>query len=600
MMPKQTTYFPLFSGRATVLMLVCLFTGAGFSQGQPAGPGPAPNPGLPWPAMDALKRELPLAEEVGGPKDGRFVGIFYFLWHDQHGDTNLGPFDISKIMAENPMALDDPSAPQWGSVGQMHYWGEPLFGYYHSADPWVIRRHAHLLADAGVDTLIFDTTNAFTYKNVYTVLCEVFTQIRKEGGRTPQLSFMVNTNAGSTATEIYNDLYKPGLYQDLWFMWQGKPLLICDPKEAGDEVRAFFTLRKAHWPFEMVNTPYAWHWEATYPQPYGYTEDPEKPEQVNVSVAQNLRQQDGKVTDMSRGDARGRSFYKDHLCTHWWSVNLGLNFQEQWSRAFELDPPFVMVTGWNEWIAGEWSRPDAPRVFVDQFDQQTSRDIEMMKGGHGDNYYWQLVANVRRYKGVPALPKAGGAATFSAGAGFGRWREVQPEFTDPDGDTLPRDHKGTGKTWYKMPAGRNELRLAKVAYDENNLYFYMQTREPISSWKDTNWMLLFIDIDADHKTGWQGFDYVINRSVVSQSETRLEKNKGGFEWEPAAVLAYEVAGNEMQIIVPRTAVGLKEDNPLKLDFKWLDNCPHPGDVMEYYVNGDTAPDGRFVYRFETE
>ena len=39
----------------------------------------------------------------------------------------------------------------------------------------------------------------------------------------------------------------------------------------------------------MVNTPYAWHWEATYPQPYGYTDDPKKPEQVNVSVAQNLR-----------------------------------------------------------------------------------------------------------------------------------------------------------------------------------------------------------------------------------------------------------------------------------------------------------------------
>ena len=30
-------------------------------------------------------------------------------------------------------------------------------------------------------------------------------------------------------------------------------------------------------------------------------------------------------------------------------------------------------------------------MFVDQFDQEHSRDIEPMKGGHGDNYYYQMV-----------------------------------------------------------------------------------------------------------------------------------------------------------------------------------------------------------------
>ena len=37
------------------------------------------------------------------------------------------------------------------------------------------------------------------------------------------------------------------------------------------------------------------------------------------------------------------------------AINHGLNFQEQWKRAFALDPPVVMVTGWNEWIAGRFS-----------------------------------------------------------------------------------------------------------------------------------------------------------------------------------------------------------------------------------------------------
>ena len=82
----------------------------------------------------------------------------------------------------------------------------------------MLRRHAQLLADAGIDTLIFDTTNAVTYRDVYLKLCEVFRQVRHEGGRTPQIAFMVNTQAGETAQRIYEHLYKPGLYPDSGFV----------------------------------------------------------------------------------------------------------------------------------------------------------------------------------------------------------------------------------------------------------------------------------------------------------------------------------------------------------------------------------------------
>ncbi len=251
------------------------------------------NPGTPWPATDALGRTLPQPAEVGPPKPDRFVGIFYFLWHNERGPISPilhGPYDISKILARDPDAKNKPDSPLWGKYGTSHYWGEPLLGYYRSTDPWVLRRHAELLADAGIDTLIFDTTNARSYPEVYRALCAVFRQIRQEGGRTPQIAFMVNTRAGETAQQIYDDLYKPGLFPDLWFRWQGKPLMLCDPQKASPELRQFFTLRRAHWPFTMTNTPYAWHWEAAYPQPYGYADDPNQPEQVNVSVAQNLRQ----------------------------------------------------------------------------------------------------------------------------------------------------------------------------------------------------------------------------------------------------------------------------------------------------------------------
>lgn len=558
------------------------------------------NPGTPWPATDALGRSLPLAEEVGLPRGDRFVGIFYFLWHNQRGGKSPhwnGPYDIDRILAADPDAITKPASSLWGPIGMYHYWGEPLYGYYHGTDEWVLRRHAHLLADAGIDTLIFDTTNAQTYPEVYLKLCEVFRRVRQAGGRTPQLAFMVNTEAGQTAQRLYENLYKPGLYPELWFRWLGKPLLICDPEQAAPELRTFFTLRRAHWPFTLTNTPYAWHWEATYPQPYGYTDDAQKPEQVNVSVAQNLRREDGKVTNMSAGDARGRSFHDGRMEIAADAVNHGYNFQEQWQRAFDLAPPFVMVTGWNEWIAGRWGQPGGPLVFVDQFDQANSRDIEPMKGGHGDNYYWQLVAGVRRFKGAPALPSASKPKSIRIDRGFEQWHDVAPEFADHLGETAPRDHDGVAGLHYTNSTGRNDLAVCKVTHDSRNVYFYIRTREVITPCDGTNWMWLLIDADQNPATGWEGFDCIVNRTVEN-GQAWLEHSEGAWKWKKVVPVRSRIEGNQLHLAIPREALGLAAGKTRpSFDFKWADNLQQPGEIMDFYTSGDVAPEGRLKYRY---
>ena len=574
---------------------------AGGYEDQSAAPRYSQNPGTPWPGIDGLGRVLPGAEEVGPPRPDRFVGIFYFLWLGQHDQTDGGPYVVTDILRRFPDALKNPGSPPWGGKGDPHFWGEPLYGFYLDSDPWVLRRHAHLLADAGVDTLIFDTTNRITYHEVYLHLCETFRQVRMEGGRTPQIVFMVNTEAGETAQEIYEDLYKPGLYPELWFRWKGKPLMICDPEKASPEVRSFFTLRRAHWPFTHVNTPYAWHWETAYPQVYGFTEDPKVPEEVNVAAAQNLRVSDGKVTAMSNGDARGRSFHNGAEDTTPGAVNYGYNIQEQWGRALQLDPPFVMVTGWNEWIAGRFNRPGHDVMFVDQFNEEYSRDLEMMRGGHGDNYYYQLVANVRRYKGMPALRKASAPVTIPMDGLFHQWRAVRPEYWDPIGETLPRDYDGVAKLHYVNRSGRNDFELMKVARDDQNVYFYARTRDPITPWNGGNWMMLLISVDGNANHGWEGYQFIVNRTVVNENTTVLEKSTGGWNWAKVAEVSYRVKGNELQVAIPRSALGIptgKDD--FKLDFKWADNLQKPGDVMDFYLSGDVAPDGRFKYRYMTK
>lgn len=558
----------------------------------------APNPGVPWPATDALGRSLPLSEEVGRPKPDRFVGIFYFLWNGQHDASQEGPFDVSKIMAAHPDALATPTAPPWGPEGQMHFWNEPLFGYYQNADPWVLRRHAHLLADAGVDVLIFDTTNRVTYKEVYMKLCEVFAEVRAAGGHTPQITFMTNTQAGATADELYNDLYGAGLYEDLWFRWEGKPLLIVDPEQASDTVKSFFTLRKAHWPFEMVNTEKAWHWEAAYPQPYGFAEDPDVPEQVNVSVAQNLNVEAGKVTDMSRGNARGRNFHQGAIDTRPDALLHGFNFAEQWTRAWELDPPIVMVTGWNEWIAGRYKRDGLPVAFVDQFDAANSRDIEMVKGGHGDNYYYQLIDGIRRYKGVPKLPPASGPVTIAINEDFGQWAVVEPVYTDAPDDTVARDHAGVNKLHYTNTTGRNELVRFQVARDADNVYFHAETANDLTPAAAPNWMHLLIDADQNPATGWLGYDFLVSGNGLHRHVAPEAGAPVRFSWVKVQDIPRHIGGRELHLAIPREALGLPTGDALMgIDFKWADHLQDPNDPMDVYVSGDVAPDGRFSYRY---
>jgi len=560
----------------------------------PKTPPNALNSGIPWPATDALGRDLPITIETDSVRQNRCVGMFYFLTHGpDRGDL---PKNIMSILAQDPDILSKPESKLWGPPNGPYYWAEPLYGYYNSKDPWVIRRHANLLVDAGIDTIIFDTTNRITYRDVYMQICEVWSQVRREGGRTPQICFMVNTKAGESAAEIFNDLYRPGKFQDLWFIWNGKPLLICDPTLTTPEIAEFFSLRKAHWPFTQVNTNNAWHWEAAYPQVYSYEDDPSKAEQVNVSVAQNLRRSDGKVTNMSEGNARGRSFHNDTVASEANSVAKGYNFSEQWQRAIELDPPFVMVTGWNEWTAGKYSRPKQPIVFVDQYDQEYSRDIEPVKGLHNDNYYYQLVANVRKYKGQTSVPLSTSMKTIDIASDFNQWNDVGPKFTDHAFDVDHREF-GQGARHYQNSSGRNDFAFAKVAHDTKSLFFMVQSTNPLTLTDDPNWTWLLVDADQNASTGWEGYDFIINRTIDSNA-TWLERNTGGWNWEKVEKLPYRVQGNSVMLAVARESMKIPASETFYIDFKWIDNSQKPGDILDTYLSGDAAPDGRFKYRYQ--
>ena len=104
-----------------------------------------------------------------------------------------------------------PTSPPWGPLHAMHHWGEPLFGYYLCDDRWVLRKHAQMLSDAGVDAVVFDASNRLTYRRDYTALMETYRRMRREGNRTPEVAFLTPFgDPRSTVRELYEQLYSKG------------------------------------------------------------------------------------------------------------------------------------------------------------------------------------------------------------------------------------------------------------------------------------------------------------------------------------------------------------------------------------------------------
>ena len=261
-----------------------------------------------------------------------------------------------------------------------------------------------LIMQADIDFLFFDTTNALMYEHNSKLVMRVLQEYHDEGWKIPQVMFYTNTASGKTVQEIYEKIYRPGFARDTWFCLDGKPVIIAVEAECSPECRAFFNIKMSQWPNEPDKLG-GWPWmDFTRPQRV-FSNLQGVPEVINVSVAQHPQLRFGDSVLYGETGNCGRAFHDGHNDPAPDAWKKGYNFAEQFDRAVETDPPIVLVTGWNEWIAGRWQGiPERPLMFVDCANYEYSRDLEMMRGGYFDNYFMQLIENVRRYKGVRALP----------------------------------------------------------------------------------------------------------------------------------------------------------------------------------------------------
>ena len=602
-----------------------------------------------WVATDALGRTMPTADEAPLKTDRkRTVGIFYITWHTQNLH-NGQPYraDVSRVLRADPEARRNNDSPQW-TIGSYH-WGEPEYGYFLSQDRYVIRHDLMMLADAGVDVLILDVTNAVHYWDEWEVLFQEMEEMRRLGNRVPQFCFWAfNGPVTWVVQELYERFYKTPRFQDLWFYWQGRPLLLYNAKPDVDanhvaggmdkndysaEVKQFFTLRNMWWGYykwageRFVGTEDNWS--------FGY--ELHDPQVAALAPAERAARHQGRLEQMAVTPAQhpisivGKSWRPETkepplderdmpqpTFVPWLGQKVdnptayGIYFQDRWDEALSVDPDFIYLNDWNEWTAGKYRSGvdpsgtlpgpttflgrENPFYFVDQYNAEFCRTIAPMKGGFTDNYYMQMVQNIRRYKGVQPIPVNRGLHTVSIDGRFEDWAGERAVYEDTRGDVVHRDHDGYGDLHYRDRSGRNDIVTSRVAVDRRNVYFYAQTARALTPSADRHWMLLLIDADQDPSTGWEGFDYLINNRIVdAQTTTLMRYDTVHGQWVEEAQLPYAASGNQLELAVPRKLIGAK-GNSLEFDFKWADNPRSLRSVISLCTSGDTAPNRRFRYR----
>jgi hypothetical protein len=539
---------------------------------------------------DALNRYVSSVDK----SNGKTVGLFYFLWHGSH---ETGIHDVTQLLVTDPDEVLNPVTSKASPVGEFHYWGQPLYGYYHSADPFVITRHLEEFVDCGVDYLVFDTTNAAIYSSVVESLCTVFTDFQNKGWNVPKIVFYTNSASASTIDAIYNNIYKNNRWSNLYYMVDGKPMIIGVSSDLDstqyDLYTNYFTFKESQWPDKSPHYSTGFPW-----MDWGYPQGNYKGT-MSVSAAQGPGY---NMADPISSWGRGFSYKDMQNSTD--RMLEGSNFEEEWQTA--INPPDdvgkvtnAFVTGWNEYMAIKQVSQTNQVIYCDQYNEEYSRDMEMENGVLGDNFFMQLARNMRTFKFNEPVHYLYDTHTIDMAASDA-WDNVTSNYLDFSGDALKRDYKNCvlgSSTHYVDNSARNDIVKTSITHDKDNLYLRVETKNDITTpvSDDQGWMNVLLNSYNDNNVKFgSNFDFRINAKRSEQTCVIEQYSATG--WNEVGNANYTYSGKVLQISLPLATIGKSVDE-CHIGVKVTDNITTPNDIMNYYVSGDSAPIGRFSYEY---
>ncbi len=569
-----------------------------------------------WVATSAAGVKVADYEEVGPVKEGqREVGMMY--WPKTTTEKPISTARIpAEIVAEHPDAYADFYHEAWPEGATSYYWNEPLFGYYTMSDYWVIRRHAIMLANAGVDVIFFDWSNGdASGDQTLNLLCEAYADAKADGIRVPKINalnswYVDHSQRRTQLVNIHTYFFENERYKELWYEWDGAPLMFgnnskwstnLDTSKLDEtayirEMFEFYTFRMSgsREPQEFVGGDRYWHWLQASPLTKWNKEEDGRTEFMVVGTGVNESYVDGwnHTCVFSDPYTKGRSYtegfgedYREG------AMNMGYFFREEALQALREDPAFIYVDGWNEWTAGrnaQYSGHD--NSFVDAYDDEGSRDFEPSRGVLRDDYYNLLVDFVRKYKGVRPAPLATEAKTIDLAGDLSQWESVGPAFIN-DNFGEARDEYGfidykTGENFHYVTSYVNVITGAKIARDSEKLYIKVDADKNIT---DISKLHIYFNTDRNRATGWEGYDYLVN----GNGEGSIKGFNGA--WVNMGTAEVKINGRSVIFAVPRAILGVT--GTIDLEFKVADNAEENGDALRFYEFGSVAPMGRFNYLY---
>ncbi len=585
-------------------------------------------------ATDALGRSF---GEAAVTDSQNKVGLFYWVWHGAH--TSSGIFNISELLENDPDALwgTDASVKDTSPINAMHYWAEPLYGYYSSDDPWVIKKHLELFVMSGIDYLALDLTNLITYDETIKILAAEIQRLQEQGWNAPRILpiFGANISSRNNIYTFYRNFYLNAEYDSVWYKENGKPVLCVDYTDGGSdaygdifeyikthdnltdtqlsEFKSHFTFRNTLWPYQhdekndkLSADDMSWiDW--VYPQHItssGY---------MNVSVAQHPAyafavSEHPEFRDLYYNRNWGRGWDYKTQTNSYRNVLSGTNLGNQWQTAFDNYDKVneVMVTGWNEWIAQKltnYHEYGGYAVFADQFNMEFSRDLEMMadENGYGDNFYLQNMRNVRRFKNQTTTSFVGGKASPSLEQSDG-WEKGRT-YLDIGGEVSERNFRNAdGSEIYSNKSNRNDVVSTQVVNDGEYLYIKINTSDDIVIEENAeNNLNILLSVQGSELPSWEGYQFVLNRTApkFGLSKTSLERvnAQGMYAFTNVCDVDCYLSGKTLSVRIPLKRLEISDSKNFTIDFKVADGISDPSDIMKYYVDGEAAPVGRLNYRY---
>jgi hypothetical protein len=339
------------------------------------------------------------------------IGIFYYLWHCPHRYPVL---DISKAKL---------GAQNWGGIDAFHWRDEPALGYYClSEDDSVLKKHAEMLRDAGIDFVFLDATNHGSIsKNDRTdaMILKPLENLLKVWASIPGAPKVVpwaplpKLTPNDQTLRVMTDAIDRA---KLGFNYLGKPLILVGKPSKEDELDqdALNQLSINHtvrFMGGLLPSSDQSSWSFLQPCKQGFRISPWTSSNRNgVTCEQRSSMFDGKIEQVSITAAYQETYISDTTTAT--PKNYGNTLRAQFQTLFENpQAPIATITSWNEWIAQrqmiclerkpegkpreedneciKWleQHPNGNKIFVDVYDEEYSRDVEPSLGGRGAYYY---------------------------------------------------------------------------------------------------------------------------------------------------------------------------------------------------------------------